>query len=244
MEVTLPAALVAGLLSFVSPCVLPLVVPYLGFIGGVALHAGADGAVVATAERSRVLRAAFAFVLGFATVFTALGATATAISAVLADHMDTLAVIAGAGLVLMGLHFAGLLRIGLLYREARWQVERRPVSMLGAYGVGLAFAFGWSPCVGPVLAGILTVAAAQQGAGEGALLLFVYAMGIGIPFLLAAAFANAFLGFTKRVRPHLRKVELAIGALLIATGVLVMTGRFQAIGVWLLETFPILGNLG
>jgi cytochrome c-type biogenesis protein len=123
-------------------------------------------------------------------------------------------------------------------------VERRPVSFLGAYGVGLAFAFGWSPCVGPVLAGILTVAAAQQGAAQGALLLFVYALGIGIPFLLAAAFATRFIGLAKRLRPWMRGVELAIGGLLVVTGILLMTGRFAMIGAWLLDTFPVLGRLG
>ncbi|MCZ8149445.1 MAG: cytochrome c biogenesis protein CcdA [Roseomonas sp.] len=244
MEVTLPAALLAGLLSFVSPCVLPLVVPYLGFIGGVTLHAGADGAIEARGERGRVMRAAVAFVLGFATVFTALGATATTISGLLADHLDTLALVAGGALVLLGLSFAGLFRIPLLQREARYQVERRPVSFIGAYGVGLAFAFGWSPCVGPVLAGILTVAAAQQGAAQGALLLFVYALGIGIPFLLAAAFATRFIGLAKRLRPWMRGVELAIGGLLVVTGILLMTGRFAMIGAWLLDTFPVLGRLG
>jgi len=244
MEVSLPAALLAGLLSFVSPCVLPLVVPYLGFIGGVTLHAGADGAIEARGERARVMRAALAFVLGFATVFTALGATATALSGLLADHLDTLAVMAGAGLVLLGLSFAGLFRIPLLQREARYQVERRPVSFIGAYGVGLAFAFGWSPCVGPVLAGILTIAAAQQDAAKGALLLFVYAIGIGIPFLLAAAFATRFLRLARRLRPWMRSVELVIGGLLVATGLLLMTGRFTVIGTWLLDTFPVLGRLG
>lgn len=244
MEVTLPAALLAGLLSFLSPCVLPLVVPYLGFIGGVTLHAGAGGTIEVRGAGARVMRAALAFVLGFATVFIGLGATATTISGLLAEHFDTLAVIAGGGLVLLGLSFAGLFRIPLLQREARYQVERRPVSFIGAYGVGLAFAFGWSPCVGPVLAGILTVAAAQQGAAQGALLLFVYALGIGIPFLLAAAFVGRFIGLVKRIRPWIWSVELAIGALLVVTGILLMTGQFITMGTWLLDTFPVLGRLG
>lgn len=244
MDVSLPGAVLAGLLSFLSPCVLPLVMPYLGFIGGVTLHVGADGGIEVRGERARVMRAALAFVLGFATVFTALGATATTISGLLADHLDTLALIAGGGLVLLGFSFAGLFRIPLLQREARYQVERRPVSFIGAYGVGLAFAFGWSPCVGPVLAGILTIAAAQQGAAQGALLLFAYALGIGIPFLLAAAFAARFIRLVRRIRPWMRSVELAIGGLLVVTGILLMTGRFTTIGTWLLDTFPVLGRLG
>ena len=155
-----------------------------------------------------------------------------------------LSLIAGLGLVVLGLHFAGLFRIALLQREARYHAARRPVSLVGAYAVGLAFAFGWSPCVGPVLAGILTVAAAQQGVAQGALLLFVYAVGIGIPFLLAAAFAARFMAVAARLRPHMRAVELGIGALLVGTGVLLMTGRFQAIGGWMLDTFPALSGLG
>ena len=244
MEVSLFAALVAGLLSFLSPCVLPLVVPYLGFIGGVTLQVGADGAIEVRGERARVMRAALAFVLGFATVFTALGATATVISGLLSDHLDTLAVIAGFGLVLLGLSFAGAFRIPLLQRDARYRVATRPVSALGAYGVGLAFAFGWSPCIGPVLAGILTIAAAQEGAAQGALLLFVYALGIGLPFLLAAAFAARFIGLASRLRPWMRPIEWAIGGLLVVTGILLMTGSFPRIGSWLLDTFPALGNLG
>jgi cytochrome c-type biogenesis protein len=244
MEVTLFAALVAGLLSFLSPCVLPLVLPYLGFIGGVTLQAGAERLIEVRAERARVMRAALAFVLGFATVFTALGATATAIAGLLSEHLDTLAVIAGFGLVLLGLSFGGVFRIPLLQRDARYRLATRPVSAIGAYGVGLAFAFGWSPCIGPVLAGILTIAAAQDGAAQGALLLFVYALGIGLPFLLAAAFAARFIGLAKRLRPWMRPIEWAIGGLLVATGILLMTGSFRRIGGWLLDTFPALGQMG
>lgn len=243
MDVGHGTALVAGILSFLSPCVLPLIIPYLGFIGGVTLQAGATGTVV-EADRLRVLSAAFFFVLGFATVFVALGASATAISQLLAEHMETFALVAGAVLILFGLHFAGLFRLSFLYRERRIEVERKPTGPLGAYVVGLAFAFGWTPCVGPILAGILTIAASSQSIGYGASLLAVYAAGIGVPFLLAALFASRFVGFVQRMRHYFRAVELAVGGLLIVTGVMIMTGTFSMIGNWLLETFPIFSRLG
>ncbi|WP_114377141.1 cytochrome c biogenesis CcdA family protein [Elioraea thermophila] len=243
MDVGHGTALVAGILSFLSPCVLPLIIPYLGFIGGVTLQAGATGTVV-EADRLRVVTAAFFFVLGFATVFIALGASATAISQLLAEHMETFALVAGAVLIAFGLHFAGLFRLGFLYREKRIEVDRKPTGPLGAYVVGLAFAFGWTPCVGPILAGILTIAASSQSVGYGASLLAVYAAGIGVPFLLAALFASRFLGFVQRMRRYFRAVELAVGGLLIVTGVMIMTGTFSVIGNWLLETFPMFSRLG
>jgi cytochrome c-type biogenesis protein len=238
-------ALGAGMLSFLAPCVLPLVIPYLGFLGGVTLRAlPGGGHAAAVPDRGRVLLAAACFVLGFAAVFTLMGATATALSSLFGAWQDQLAMLAGAVLVLFGLHLSGLLRIGLLDRDTRFQTRDRPVGPGGAFVVGLAFAFGWTPCVGPVLAGILTLAAAEQSVAQGALLLFAYALGIGIPFLLAAAFVTPFLGFVARFRRHLRWVELASAALLVAAGLLLITGRFHEIGFWMLETWPALGRLG
>lgn len=244
MEVGYGAALLAGALSFLSPCVLPLVVPYLGFLGGVTLRAAPGGAVAEVPDRRRVLVAAGFFVLGFATVFTVLGATASWLSQLLAEHLDALAVVAGLVLIAFGLHFAGVLRIGLLYREKRFQVRERPVSPLGAYVVGLAFAFGWTPCVGPVLAGVLTLAAGRDSVAHGAALLFAYATGIGLPFLLAAAFVAPFLSFIARFRRYYRAVELAVGGLLVVTGVMLLTGTFQEIGAWMLDRWPGLGQFG
>jgi cytochrome c-type biogenesis protein len=244
MQVGYAGAALAGMLSFLSPCVLPLVIPYLGFLGGVTLRAAPGGAVAEAPDRGRVLLAALFFVLGFATVFTLLGATASALSQLLAEYLDTLAIIAGIVLILFGLHVAGLLRIGALNYEKRLQAKDKPVSPLGAYVVGLAFAFGWTPCVGPVLAGILTIAAAGDSVAEGALLLFTYALGIGIPFLLAAAFVMPFLRFVTRFRRHYRTVELLAGGLLVVTGVLVLTGSFQEIGAWMLDRWPELGRFG
>ncbi len=243
LDVSLGGALLAGLLSFVSPCVLPLVPPYLAWLAGVSFEELKD-AEVGGAQRRRIVLAAIAFVLGFATVFIGLGATASVIGKTIAQYFDTLSIIAGALIIVMGLHFLGVFRIGLLYREARVQVSRKPVGLFGAYVIGLAFAFGWTPCVGPVLAAILFVAGSEGTALRGALLLAVYSLGIGIPFILAALFASRFLGWAARFRRHMHKVEMAMGALLVATGVLFVTGQMSTISYWLLETFPAFQTIG
>ncbi len=186
LDVTVGGAFVAGLLSFVSPCVLPLVPPYLAYIGGVSIDQlrAQGGAKV----RSRVLPAALCFVAGFSTVFVLLGATASWIGQAVSGYLGPLGYLAGFLIVLMGLHFLGVLRIPLLDRTVRLGVAEKPAGLLGAFVMGLAFGFGWSPCVGPVLAAILLLAGAEQSAGEGARLLLVYSLGIGVPFLVAAAF--------------------------------------------------------
>ncbi|MDQ4059858.1 MAG: cytochrome c biogenesis protein CcdA [Pseudomonadota bacterium] len=242
-DVSLGAAVLAGLLSFLSPCVLPLVPPYLCYIAGLSLEEIADAGPERGASR-RVLAASLAFVLGFATIFVALGASASVVGQALSKHAGTLTTLAGIVIILMGLHFLGLLRIPLLYREARLRVERRPAGLVGAYVVGLAFAFGWTPCVGPVLTAILMVAGAEDTAGRGALLLALYALGIGIPFLLAAAFAQPFLAWMRGFRRHLGTVEKAMGALLVVTGVLFLTNAMPTLSYWLLDAFPALGRIG
>lgn len=242
-ETTYPAAFLAGLLSFVSPCILPLVPPYLCYLGGVSLkelEEGGDGGNV----RRGVFLAALAFVLGFATVFVAFGATASFIGKALAEYLDLLATIAGIIIIVLGLHFIGLFRIGLLFREARFQIERKPPGWLGAYVVGLAFAFGWTPCVGPVLAAILFVAGSETSVVYGSSLLAAYAAGIGLPFLAAALAAPLFLRFMTRFRPWIPWVERTIGVLLVITGILFVTGAISEIAYWLLEIFPALGTVG
>lgn len=236
----------AGLLSFLSPCVLPLVPPYLCFIAGLSLDqmTGPGGGAMTDGRRWQVRLSALAFVLGFATVFVLLGATASAASRLLAEHIDTLAKVAGAVILVMGLHFLGVIRIPLLYREARVHVAAKPAGLIGAYVIGLAFAFGWTPCVGPVLATILMVAASDTSVTYGASLLLAYALGIGVPFLLAALAIERFMGFMKRFRRHLGTVEKAMGGLLVATGVLFMAGAIPVIAGWMLETFPALGRIG
>lgn len=243
LDVSVGGALIAGLLSFVSPCVLPIVPPYLAWLAGVSfdeLRNESPGAE----QRRRLIIAALAFVLGFTTVFVALGATASVIGKTIAQHFDTLALIAGVIIIAMGLHVLGAFRIGALNREAKIQVNRRPAGPIGAYVIGMAFAFGWTPCVGPVLAAILFVAGSEGSAALGGLLLAAYSLGIGIPFVLAAVFASRFLGWASRVKKHMRKIEMAMGGLLVVTGVLFITGQMSAISFWLLETFPIFQTIG
>ncbi len=244
LEVGHAGAFAAGLLSFLSPCVLPLVPPYLCFIGGLTLDQLAEDQAAGGAAARRVFVAALAFVLGFTTVFVALGATASAIGQVVAENFRLLGQIAGVIIIVLGLHFLGLLRIPFLYREARFQVESRPAGLLGAYVVGLAFAFGWTPCVGPVLAAILFVAGAEGSVIEGSTLLTAYALGIGLPFLGAALAARPFMAFMTRFRRHLGVVEKVMGGLLVLTGVLFLTGTMSEIAFWILEAFPALGRIG
>jgi cytochrome c-type biogenesis protein len=243
LDISLGGALIAGLLSFVSPCVLPLVPPYLAWLAGVSfeeLRTEEPGG----AQRRRIVMSALAFVLGFSTVFIALGATASVVGQTIAQYFDTLAMIAGVLILIMGLHFLGVFRIAFLYREARVQVARKPAGLIGAYLIGLAFAFGWTPCVGPVLAAILFVAGSEGTAARGALLLAVYSLGIGIPFLLAAAFASRFLNWATKFKRHLGTVEKTMGGLLVVTGILFMTGQMSVISFWLLETFPVFQTIG
>jgi cytochrome c-type biogenesis protein len=235
LDVSYLGAFVGGLLSFVSPCVLPLVPPYLCFLGGVTFEQlEQPGAAVAR----RVFIGALAFVLGFATVFVAMGLGASAIGQAIARYFDVLSIVAGVIIILFGLHLLGVFRIGLLFREARFRVGGHSATIASAYLVGLAFAFGWSPCVGPILAPILALAGAKESVVEGGMLLGVYALGMGVPFLAAAAAAPWFLRVMKRARPFLRHVERMLGALLVATGILFVTGAFRDIGIWLYETFP------
>jgi cytochrome c-type biogenesis protein len=244
LDVTYAGAFGAGLLSFLSPCVLPLVPPYLCFLGGVTLDEVTNAEAPKPAIMRRVFLAALLFVVGFSTVFVSLGATASAIGQLVADYLDVLAKIAGVVIAILGLHFMGLLKIPFLYREARFQTESKPTSLVGAYVVGLAFAFGWTPCVGPILAAILFVAGSDDSVMYGTSLLGAYSAGLGVPFLLAALAVRPFLGFMTRFRQHMQTVERVIGGLLVVTGVLFLTGTFSEIAYWLLEAFPALGTVG
>jgi cytochrome c-type biogenesis protein len=203
-----------------------------------------DNKDAAAAQRRRTLLAAFMFVLGFATVFILLGASASYAGQLLRAYLPVLAQVAGAFIILMGLNFLGVFKLGFLNREARYHSEARPAGLLGAYAVGLAFAFGWTPCIGPILAMILTLAASEQDLARGAGLLAVYSAGLGIPFMLAAAGVGTFLGFLARFRKHLRRVEQAMGVLLILTGIMFLTGAIQDLSYWLIEQFPALGQIG
>ena len=219
---------------------------YLCFLGGVSLEqlSGAEPPAKGDGLTARILAAALAFVAGFATVFVALGASASAINQLLMQHMAVIAPMAGIVIVAFGLHYMGLIRIPFLNYEARVHVEHRPAGLVGAYVIGLAFAFGWTPCVGPVLATILTVAASRESLVFGASLLAVYALGLGVPFLVAAFAARPFIRFMRRFRRHLRKVEIGIGAALVAVGIAFVTGAFQSMSYLLIEWFPALAAIG
>ena len=242
VDVSIPAALIAGLISFLSPCVLPLVPPYLVYLSGLSLERFADAEPEPRVRRETVLGAAL-FVLGFSTVFVALGASASAIGGLIRVYADVLAKAAGVAIIVMGLHFLGVFRLGFLMREKRVAVAK-PAGLWGAYVMGLAFAFGWTPCIGPILAAILAVAASEATVAKGAGLLAVYSLGLGIPFLLAAFAVEPFAAFLARFRAHLGKMEMAMGALLVLTGIAFLTGFIASASYWLLETFPALGRIG
>jgi cytochrome c-type biogenesis protein len=233
----------AGLVSFLSPCVLPLVPPYLAYLGGTTMERMAEPSALESRVARRVIIAAACFVLGFTTVFVGLGAGASAFGQVLLSYRNLLSIIAGVVIILFGLHFLGVFRIPMLYVEKRVHADMQGASYAGAYLIGLAFAFGWTPCVGPVLATVLAVAAQENSLKTGVWLLFVYSMGLGVPFILAAVAIKPFLGFLQRFRRHLGRVEQVMGALLVLTGILFLTGSINAFGQWMLETFPALAQI-
>jgi cytochrome c-type biogenesis protein len=241
-NVTITAALLAGMLSFLSPCVLPLVPPYLVYLTGTSLERFAGEEAPPRVLRE-TLAAAFLFVLGFSTVFVALGASASAIGELLRVYSGELAVLAGIAIIVMGLHFLGLTPIAWLMREKRFQLAK-PVGLWGAYLMGLAFALGWTPCIGPILAAILAVAASEATVVKGAGMLAVYSLGLGVPFIIAALAVEPFAAFLARFRAHLGLVEKAMGGLLVLTGIAFLTGTVSQASFWLLDTFPMLGKIG
>ena len=244
MEITYFGALIAGLLSFVSPCVLPLIPAYISFLGGASLSQLTDDDGIDDATQKRVFFSAFAFVLGFSTVFISLGATATAVSNLIAQYSLLLSQIAGTIIIIFGLHYMGVFRISFLNFEKRFHLENKPTGLIGSYVLGLAFAFGWTPCVGPILASVLMVAASGDSIIYGISLLTVYAAGLGIPFLIAAFAIKPFMTFISRFKKQMRKIEITIGALLILTGLAIFTGDLAEVSSWLIDTFPILTSVG
>jgi cytochrome c-type biogenesis protein len=241
-NVTLLAAFGAGLLSFISPCVLPLIPGYLSYISGLSLDEmrgtpGRPGAAVAVAApahaRQRVLIASLAFIVGFSLVFIALGASASAIGNFVLTRKTLFGRIAGAVVILFGLHTMGVLRIEWLYQEKRVHTSKKPGGPFGAMLVGIAFAFGWTPCIGPILAGILAIAATRRGVGEGVRLLSAYSLGLAVPFFATALAINRFFGAMSRIRRHYHAIELVSGGLLVAIGLLIFTNRFTIIAQWL-----------
>lgn len=237
------AALIAGVLSFLSPCVLPLVPPYLCYLAGTTIEEMREDGVGTAAARRDVMLVALAFVAGFSTVFVLLGATASALGQILRDYIWLLSWAAGATIIVMGLHFLGVFRFALLYREKRMDVSA-PAGPGGAYLMGLAFAFGWTPCIGPILAAILAVAGSSDTVYRGMTLLGVYSLGLGVPFIVAAFGIERFMGAMVGLKRHFRKIELAMGGLLVVTGIAFLTGGMERMAFWLLETFPVLTSLG
>src|SRR5215471_11260675 len=241
-DVSVLAALFAGLISFLSPCVLPLVPPYLVFLAGTSLERLAEAEPAPRVRRDTVI-AALLFVAGFSTVFVALGASASAIGALVRYYSSELAIVAGIAIIVMGLHFLGITPIRFLYRQARMEMPK-PIGLWGAYVMGLAFAIGWTPCIGPILAAILAVAASKTTVAKGAGLLAVYSLGLGVPFIIAALAVEPFAAFLVRFRAHLVHMERAMGGLLVLTGIGFLAGVFTQLNSWLIETFPVLQNIG
>jgi cytochrome c-type biogenesis protein len=241
-DVTVFYALIAGLVSFLSPCVLPLVPPYLVFLAGTSLERLAEAEPGPQVRRDTVI-AALLFVAGFSTVFVALGASASAIGAVVRFYSSELAIVAGIAIIVMGLHFLGITPIRFLYRQARLDLQK-PVGLWGAYAMGLAFALGWTPCIGPILAAILAIAASKATVAKGAGLLAVYSIGLGVPFIIAALAVEPFAAFLARFRAHLVHMERVMGGLLVLTGVAFLAGVFTQLNRWLIEMFPVLQSIG
>jgi len=233
-------ALMGGLLSFLSPCVLPIVPPYLAYMSGMTMSemTGEGG------KRGGAIIPALFFVMGLSTIFLLLGFTASVFGAFFLQNQELFAKISGGVIVLFGLHFLGIFRIPFLDRDTRIDAGDQGGSAFGAYILGLAFAFGWTPCIGPQLGAILSMAASEASVARGTVLLGIYALGLGIPFLLAAIFIQRAVGVMNRLKRHMGMIEKAMGLLLIAVGIALMTGAFSAFSFWLLETFPALANIG
>jgi len=242
-SVTLLAAFVAGLISFISPCVLPLVPAYLSFISGVSMED-----LKGSEKRVRVLGSvsinSIFFILGFSVVFIALGASATFLGRFLLARMVILSKIAGVLIIIFGLHMAGVFRIRALYAEKRFQGRAAVRGPIGSFLIGIAFAFGWTPCIGPILAGILAVASTQETVGQGIVLLGAYSFGLGLPFFLAGLGINTFLSLFGRLKRRFRMVEIIAGLFLVAVGVLIFFNLFGILSQYLVQWLPWLGNLG
>lgn len=237
MEVTLLAAFAAGFLSFVSPCVLPLIPGYISFISGLSLEE-MQGKVEAKSSRAAVLVASLAFVLGFTVIFVALGASASAIGKWMYAQSPILEKVAGTILIVLGLHMMGVFRIRLLESDARIHTQRKPAGPIGAFLVGTAFAFAWTPCIGPILGGILAMAASRDSVGEGMQMLAVYSLGLGVPFLLTSVAIDRFFSAAARIRRHYRTIELVSGSLLIVVGLLIFFDQFTLIAKYLTPYLP------
>ena len=242
-DVSYGAAALAGLLSFLSPCILPIVPFYLCYLAGISFSALTAESRVEPGVRFRVVTSSILFALGILVIFVGLGATASAFGQQLREWFDVLRYVAAALIMLLGLHFLGVLRIGLLYRQARFDLGDHKLGYAGAFLVGMAFAFGWTPCAGPVLATILFTASAAETSAQGASLLLAYGVGMTAPFVIAALFIGPFLRWAQGFRKHLPIVERTMGALMIVFGGLIATNSIGVIAQWMLAIAPDIGTL-
>lgn len=243
-DISYAGALLAGVLSFFTPCVLPMVPFYLSYMAGLSVtELRGDGAIAPGAQRRLVLSSVL-FALGVTSIFVLFGMGATALGQVFTQYLEPLSWVAAAILVVFGLHFLGVIKVPLLYREARLEGGGKPTSIWGAYVMGLAFGFGWTPCVGPALAAILMIASGMGDVWRGGLLLAVYGVGMTAPFVVAALFAKPFLNWAARHMALVQKVEKVMGAMLILFAVLIVTGGVQWIADAMIRWFPSFTTLG
>ncbi|MFT5065306.1 MAG: cytochrome c-type biogenesis protein [Yoonia sp.] len=244
LDISFLGAALAGLLSFFTPCVLPMVPFYLCYMAGISMQELRDDEGLPEGAQSRLVLSSVFFALGVTTIFVLLGMGATAVGQTFGQWRETLSYVAAAVLMLFGLHFLGIMRIPLLYREAKIESSAAPSTVFGAYVMGLAFGFGWTPCVGPALASILMVASGMGDIWRGGLLLFVYGLAMTAPFIVAALFARPFLGWMQRNRKYLGHVEKVMGAMLVIFAILIATNSVNRIAQWMIETFPSFTNFG
>lgn len=243
-DITFLGAAFAGLLSFFTPCILPMVPFYLSYMAGISMSELREGDKIAPGAQRRLVLSAVLFALGVTTIFMLLGVGATAVGQAFGQWKQTLSYVAAAILTLFGLHFLGILRVPFLYREARVESTMAPTSVIGAYVMGLAFGFGWTPCVGPALSAILMMASGMGDIWRGALLLAIYGLAMTTPFVIAALFARPFLQWVQRHRRHMVHIEKVMGAMLIVFAILIVTNTVNVIAQWMIDTIPGVSNLG
>ena len=241
-EISYFYVVLAGLLSFLSPCVLPIVPGYLCFLAGTSLDKIASGED-ASKERN-VFYFALSFVFGFSTVFILLGASATLLSGLINEYLDILRVVGGIIIIIFGVHFMQIIQLPFLNRDTRYQIESYRPGIVGSYVIGLSFAFGWTPCIGPILGSVLSIAASSETVTYGIVLLMLYSAGLGIPFLLAAYAINGFMRFLSKIRNYIRAIEIFTGVLLVIFGILILTNRIQELAFFFIKYFPFLTQFG
>ena len=241
-EISYFYVVLAGLLSFLSPCVLPIVPGYLCFLAGTSLDKIASGEE-ASKERN-VFYFALSFVFGFSTVFILLGASATLLSGLIYEYLDILRVVGGIIIIIFGIHFMQIIQLPFLNRDTRYQIESYRPGIVGSYVIGLSFAFGWTPCIGPILGSVLSIAASSETVTYGIVLLMLYSAGLGIPFLLAAYAINGFMKFLSKIRNYIRVIEIFTGVLLVIFGILILTNRIQELAFFFIKYFPFLTQFG